>query len=94
MNPERFQSDMWLSLSGAGYIVVYSIDDLASFRNAEQALYELRQRIHTSHKPIILVANKIDLERKRLVTAEGEHMKLVINQAYSLLGLCTSHPSE
>lgn len=66
-----FQSDLSLSLSGAGYIVTYSIDDDISFENAKQVLFQLRLQTHTADKPIILVGNKMDLERKRIVSTEG-----------------------
>jgi GTPase SAR1 family protein len=48
---------------------VYSIDRKSSFRVALRTLEELRGERRP--QPILLVGNKIDLERKRSVLAQG-----------------------
>jgi GTPase SAR1 family protein len=55
------------------YMIVYSVDSRESFIRAAQILY----RLHDSRRlapgtPVVLVANKIDLQRKRRVTFVGE----------------------
>jgi GTPase SAR1 family protein len=55
---------------GDGYLVVYSVTDRSSFRYAQACLQELRpaKRLNA----VILVANKYDLVRNRVVsTSEG-----------------------
>lgn len=65
--------DEWLNISAAGYLVLYSVDDRISFKKACEVVQKLkRHQKNTSIKPIVLVGNKIDLERKRAATTEGE----------------------
>ncbi|XP_033322933.1 uncharacterized protein LOC117218550 isoform X1 [Megalopta genalis] len=57
------------------YCVVYSTTDRASVRVAEAVLQTLWRSDHVSARAVILVGNKVDLERSRLVsTAEGKSM--------------------
>ncbi|CAG2209291.1 unnamed protein product [Mytilus edulis] len=56
-------------LSADAYVVVFSVHDSDSFSLAEGFLQYLRNELY-SDRPIILVANKIDLVRKRQVTKE------------------------
>jgi GTPase SAR1 family protein len=46
------------------------VDDVSSFEKAGDAMCRLRNDLG-SDRPIILVANKIDLVRNRKVTSEG-----------------------
>lgn len=52
------------------FIFVFSVDDVTTFERAEEAMRRLRHDLG-SDRPIILVANKIDLVRNRKVTSEG-----------------------
>ena len=55
------------------YMVIYSVDSRESFVRAAQILYRLHDTRRLSPgTPIILVANKIDLQRKRRVTFVGK----------------------
>ncbi|CAC5386172.1 unnamed protein product [Mytilus coruscus] len=56
-------------LPADAYVVVFSVHDSDSFTQAERFLQHLRIELD-SDRPIILVANKIDLVRKRQVTKE------------------------
>ncbi|XP_032678903.1 uncharacterized protein LOC116847715 isoform X1 [Odontomachus brunneus] len=57
------------------YCVVYSTTDRASVRVAEEVLQSLWRSDHVSARAVILVGNKIDLVRSRLVsTEEGKSM--------------------
>ncbi|EFN84879.1 GTP-binding protein RAD [Harpegnathos saltator] len=57
------------------YCVVYSTTDRASVRAAEEVLQSLWRSDHVSARAVILVGNKIDLVRSRLVsTEEGKSM--------------------
>ena len=61
------------------YIVIFSITDRTSFQTAIDYLYDIKNR-KTTKRPIILIANKIDLVRKRKVSKEGmDYFKLVIS---------------
>ena len=53
------------------YVVVYSVEDRKSFETAIDRLYEIRQQ-EARHIALILVANKTDLVRTRVVLEEGE----------------------
>ena len=53
------------------YMVVYSVEDRRSFEAAINRLYEIRYEIG-NHVALILVANKTDLVRSRIVTDEGK----------------------
>lgn len=52
------------------FAVVYSITDRASYHTAVDQLYSIRHELSIKEKPTILIANKIDLVRKRKVTKE------------------------
>ena len=54
------------------YVVVYCIDDRSSFDRAVDILYNLRKEEHND-SAIILVANKCELARSRLITMEGKY---------------------
>ncbi|KAI8759485.1 GTP-binding protein GEM, partial [Biomphalaria glabrata] len=51
------------------YVVVFAINDHESFDQAQQLVRFLRVD-HGTDRVILLVANKIDLVRKRKVTAD------------------------
>lgn len=51
------------------YVVVYCIDDRSSFDRAVDILYNLRKEEHND-SAIILVANKCELARSRLISTE------------------------
>jgi len=57
------------------FCVVYSQTDLNSFRKAEEELHRLYESEYVSSKAVILVANKTDLVRGRVVSTEGEKKK-------------------
>ncbi|SPP73480.1 blast:GTP-binding protein RAD [Drosophila guanche] len=52
------------------FLVVYSCIDKESFTRAKQILSRLQDMDLHRHRPIILVANKIDLARSRAVSAQ------------------------
>lgn len=54
------------------YVVVYSVDNRESFTRAAKILYKLYEHRAKSSILLILVANKIDLQRKRRVTTMGK----------------------
>lgn len=53
------------------YVVVYSVEDSPSLDTAADMLYELRRRLGL-HTPVILVANKTDLIRTRVISEPGK----------------------
>lgn len=55
----------------AAYVVVYSVEDRKSFEVAIDRLYELREEDLSRQMTVILVANKVDLVRTRLVQTQG-----------------------
>ena len=67
---------MWREFAVDGYIVVYSITDRRSFQKAVDVVGAIRQHskrpTKSLNKPILLVANKSDLERARVIAKEGQ----------------------
>lgn len=55
-----------------GYCVIYSASDRSSFSVAEHILQVLWTNQNIAQKAVILVANKADLARSRLVSADGK----------------------
>ncbi|XP_033244793.1 uncharacterized protein LOC108156219 [Drosophila miranda] len=55
------------------FVVVYSVLDVYSFRNAERVLHYLRENDMLLSRGAILVGNKVDLERHRAVPQEMGH---------------------
>ena len=72
---------VWLQVISEGleqlldaYVVVFAINDHDSFDTAQQLVRYLRVDYGTD-RAILLVANKIDLVRKRKVTTEGTFLR-------------------
>jgi len=53
-----------------GFLVIYSVTDRSSYRFAQSCLQELRPA--KRHNAVILVANKTDVVRNRLVSTAGQ----------------------
>ena len=53
------------------YVVVYSVEDRRSYEASINRLLEIREAVGR-HVTVILVANKTDLVRCRVVTEEGK----------------------
>jgi len=64
---------MWREYDVDGYIIIYSITDRRSYQKAVDQLYSIRGDAYVTSgtKPIILVANKSDLERSRIISKQG-----------------------
>jgi small GTP-binding protein len=60
---------------GKGFIIVYAIDDRASFEEAEVFHRDLTRTKGTTNVPVVICGNKCDLEDKRVVSKqEGEEL--------------------
>lgn len=55
------------------YMIVYSCADRNSFRAASQVLKRLKEETGSS-KTVMIVANKVDLARKRQVNYDGRFL--------------------
>lgn len=55
-----------------GYLVIYSSADRSSFTLSETILQSLWRSENIAQKAVILVGNKADLARSRVVSSEGE----------------------
>ena len=53
------------------FVVVYSVVDKASFTHAEHLFTSFQDMDLIRTRPVILVANKIDLARSRAVSSQG-----------------------
>lgn len=53
------------------FVIVYSVVDKASFTHAEQLMVSFQDMDLIRTRPVILVANKIDLARSRAVSSQG-----------------------
>lgn len=58
------------TLNVDAYVVVFSVNNPSTFQIAKDNLRKIRHELHIN-KTIIIVANKIDLVRKRAVPASG-----------------------
>ena len=58
------------------FVVVFSTTDRISFDQAVEVLKQLREEVG-AHKAIILVGNKADLARKRMIPADGKYTVLL-----------------
>nr|CAG4635077.1 EOG090X0DZ9 [Alona affinis] len=79
-DPERYLK--WAD----GYLVIYSITQRSSFDTAQRYLDGISQHLRlttTYDAPLILIGNKVDLERYRQVTkAEGHSLAHFYNAAF------------
>ncbi|WAR11862.1 RIT2-like protein, partial [Mya arenaria] len=74
------------------FAVVYSITDRASYQEAVDILYHVRHQLDIKDKPTILIANKIDLVRKRKVTREeGRSVAKQYNSKYCETSAALNH---
>ena len=56
-----------------GFIVVYAVDDEATVDVAEQILSYFKSEDIISNQAVILVANKTDLVRSRIISSNGKN---------------------
>lgn len=54
------------------FVLVYSVVDKASYTRVEQLLMQLQDADLIRSRPVIIVANKIDLARSRAVSSQGK----------------------
>jgi len=71
------------------YLVVYSVTDRASFVYAQTCLADLKRRRKTQSPPVtssavVLVANKQDLVRNRVVSESGQYRYFFFSYACHL----------
>ena len=74
------QNSIWKDYEVDAYLVVFSITDRRSFEKADEFVLNIRKEGHTS-EAIIIVANKSDLVRSRMVAEDGTY---VTNSSASL----------
>ncbi|CAI9737392.1 GTP-binding protein GEM-like [Octopus vulgaris] len=74
---DGFDENYLENMNFDGYLVVYSITDRSSYKSAIDILHLLRQDMG-SDRAVILVANKIDLVRKREVSSD-EARSIAVN---------------
>ena len=55
-----------------GFIVVYAVDDEATVDVAEQILSYFKSEDIIQNQAVILVANKTDLVRSRIISSNGK----------------------
>lgn len=69
---------MWQDYSVDGYIIVYAITDRRSYQKAADVMRDIRDdKTKNKNKPIILVANKSDLERSRMISKDGQCVRVI-----------------
>eukprot|EP01091_Cochliopodium_minus_P013416 TRINITY_DN4316_c0_g1_i1.p1 TRINITY_DN4316_c0_g1~~TRINITY_DN4316_c0_g1_i1.p1 ORF type:complete len:216 (+),score=48.94 TRINITY_DN4316_c0_g1_i1:122-769(+) len=70
---------------GDGFILVYSITQVATFKEVQVIQSQIQQKLEREDMPLCLVGNKCDLEDKRKVTVEeGKNLatKLSSNSSF------------
>ncbi|OWA53936.1 putative GTP-binding protein GEM [Hypsibius exemplaris] len=65
-----YDDKVWEASAVDAHVIVYSVADRTSFEKAVDILFELKQSDITKHHAIILVGNKSDLVRARIVATE------------------------
>lgn len=60
------------------FVVMYSVIDKASFQRAEEYLARLHDQDLLRGRPAILVGNKVDLVRSRVVSPQGKKQNIVL----------------
>jgi hypothetical protein len=65
-------------------VVVYSIVDRATFRTVEDILNYLWRENYTQDKSVILVGNKADLARSRVIPTNGKSRYVLFTPTYAL----------
>lgn len=76
-----FLQELLKTLSVDAYVVVFSVNNPSTFQIAKDNLNKIRNELKIN-KTIILVANKIDLVRKRAVPANGITIFFFILKAF------------
>lgn len=64
------------------FVLVYSITDRSSFGFADEILKYLWSESYTKEKVVILVGNKVDLARSRIMKTDGN---LLVLNTYSFM---------
>jgi small GTP-binding protein len=79
--------------NGQGFVLVYSVTSPTSFDHAAKIQKQiLRIKEDTPDIPIMLVANKIDLEEERAIsTEEGKNLAKELNCGYIEASAKTNH---
>ena len=57
-----------------GYMIVFAVDDIDSLDEAEATLSYLKKEDILQHQAVILVANKTDLVRSRVISTGSEYL--------------------
>ena len=56
-----------------GYMIVFAVDDIDSLDEAEATLSYLKKEEILQHQAVILVANKTDLVRSRVISTGSKY---------------------
>lgn len=64
------------------FVVMYSVIDKASFQRAEEYLARLHDQDVLRCRPAILVGNKVDLVRSRVVSPQGKSLAVSLFHVY------------
>ena len=72
-----------------GFLVVMAVDDRSTLDQAELILSHLSSRDLLHTKPVILVANKTDLVRSRVIKQSGQY--LALSSDYYILSNITEY---
>ncbi len=68
------------------FVVMYSVIDKASFQRAEEYLARLHDQDLLRGRPAILVGNKVDLVRSRVVSPQGKRRNLSFLHIFFFIG--------
>lgn len=65
------------------FVIMYSVIDKASFQRAEEYLERLHDQDFHRGKSTILVGNKVDLVRSRVVSSQGSYIYYYDSEKFS-----------
>ena len=74
-----------------GYMVVFAVDDTESLQEAERTLSYLKSEDILSKQAVILVANKTDLVRSRVISTNGKNILFSVRMFLMKLDLSFYH---
>lgn len=70
--------------AGEGFILVYSITSRSSFQFVKELYQQILRTKDKDYFPVVLVANKSDLEYERQVGMNGSHSNSSLKNEYWL----------
>ena len=80
---ERFDSVSSSTMKVSdGFILVFSVDKKETLNKIEKWINDIKENTHIDKKALILIGNKIDVDKREVTLKEGEEMAKKYNMKY------------